>query len=55
MVQEGNDVIAYCTWPHEASSVRAARLLKSAGVAKASALRGGLAGWRAAGYPVETG
>jgi 3-mercaptopyruvate sulfurtransferase SseA len=39
---------------NEASSARAARMLQAAGVTRVKALRGGLDGWRAAGYPVET-
>jgi rhodanese-related sulfurtransferase len=38
---------------HEASSARAARLLKAAGIKTVKALKGGLDAWRAAGYPLE--
>jgi len=38
---------------HQASSVRAARLLIEAGVKDAAYLAGGFAAWAGAGYPLE--
>jgi rhodanese-related sulfurtransferase len=44
-------VVAYCTWPSEATSARVARQLKSLGF-DAAALLGGYNAWQAL-YPVE--
>ena len=46
------EVIAYCTCPNEETSARIARYLRNHG-RQAWALRGGLAAWRTAGYPME--
>jgi rhodanese-related sulfurtransferase len=46
-------IIAYCTCPDEATSARVAHFLQSQGF-DAWALKGGLSGWRAAGYPMQS-
>ena len=46
------EVIAYCTCPDEETSARIAHFLRNHG-RQAWALRGGLAAWRTAGYPME--
>ena len=46
-------IIAYCTCPNEMTSARVAHFLQSQGY-DAWALRGGLSGWRAAGYPLAS-
>jgi rhodanese-related sulfurtransferase len=46
------DVIAYCTCPNEETSSRIAHFLRNHG-RQAWALRGGLAAWRTAGYPMD--
>jgi rhodanese-related sulfurtransferase len=45
----GRSVVTYCTCPHEASSVRVARLLARRGYADVHPLHGGLEAWRRAG------
>lgn len=47
------EVIVYCSCPNEASAARAARALLQQGFARVRPLRGGLAGWIAAGFPVS--
>ena len=47
----GKEIVTYCTCPDEETSGRVAQLLRQQGY-QASALRGGLAAWRAAGYPM---
>jgi rhodanese-related sulfurtransferase len=46
-------VVTYCDCPHDASASKAAHLLARRGLA-ALVLAGGLGGWVAAGYPVES-
>jgi rhodanese-related sulfurtransferase len=50
---EGKEIIAYCTCPNEETSARIAQFLRNHG-RQAWALRGGLAAWRIAGYPMES-
>jgi rhodanese-related sulfurtransferase len=45
-------IIAYCTCPDDAASVRLTRVLREQGY-DAWLLEGGLPAWRAAGYPME--
>ena len=47
--------MTYCTCPAEESSGQAVEILQHAGITEAAALQGGLAAWRKAGYPVESG
>jgi rhodanese-related sulfurtransferase len=46
------EIIAFCTCPGEETSVRVTEFLRRHGF-NAFALYGGLAAWRAAGYPME--
>ena len=46
-------IVTYCDCPHDASASKAAHLLARRGLA-ALVLAGGLGGWRAAGYPLES-
>jgi hydroxyacylglutathione hydrolase len=52
---KGKPIVTYCTCPAEESSGQAVEILQHAGIAGAAALQGGLAAWRKAGYPVESG
>lgn len=52
---KGKPIVTYCTCPAEESSGLAVEILRNAGVGGAAALHGGLAAWRKAGYPVESG
>ena len=46
-------LIVYCACPNDVSAVRAALTLHAAGLKHVRPLRGGIDGWRAAGYRVE--
>jgi membrane protein DedA with SNARE-associated domain/rhodanese-related sulfurtransferase len=46
-------LIVYCACPNDVSAVRAALKLHAAGLKHVRPLRGGIDGWRAAGYRVE--
>jgi hydroxyacylglutathione hydrolase len=48
-------IVTYCTCPAEESSGQAVQILRNGGITDAAALQGGLAAWRKAGYPVESG
>jgi membrane protein DedA with SNARE-associated domain/rhodanese-related sulfurtransferase len=48
------DIILYCTCPSEETSAKIALDLRRMGIRRVRPLRGGLQGWRDAGYPVET-
>jgi rhodanese-related sulfurtransferase len=47
-------VIAYCTSPEEATSVRVAKELRKLGFKDVLVLKGGLGAWTNAGLPIET-
>lgn len=47
------DVVLYCTCPSEQTSAKVALELRKMGVRRVRPLRGGLQGWKDAGYPVE--
>lgn len=51
---KGKTIITYCACPNEESSNAAAGQLMGAGFS-ASALSGGIEGWRRAGYPMTSG
>ena len=51
-VPADREIIAYSTCPNEETSARIAHFLSNHG-RQAWALRGGLAAWRTAGYPME--
>jgi len=50
----GREVVLYCSCPSEITSARVARLLMEKGIQHVHPLAGGLQGWRARGYPVES-
>ena len=45
-------IVAYCTCPDEATSASVAEKLRALGYRHASALKGGMEGWRRAHYPL---
>ena len=50
----GREVVLYCSCPSEITSARVARLLMQKGIEHVHPLAGGLRGWRARGYPVDS-
>ena len=58
MIPRDRDVVLYCTCPSEETSAKVALELRRLGVRRVRPLRGGLQGWKDAGYalePVEVG
>ncbi|MBI4764265.1 MAG: VTT domain-containing protein [Deltaproteobacteria bacterium] len=51
---KGREVILYCDCPNEASSVRAAMLLKKRGIPEVKPLAGGFRAWKDKDYPLES-
>jgi rhodanese-related sulfurtransferase len=47
------DIVLYCTCPSEETSAKVALELRRMGVKRVRPLRGGLQGWKDAGYPVH--
>lgn len=47
------DVVLYCTCPSEETSAKVALELRRMGVKRVRPLRGGLQGWKDAGYPLD--
>ncbi len=47
------DVVLYCTCPSEETSMKVAMDLRRMGVKRVRPLRGGLQGWKDAGYPLD--
>lgn len=47
------DIVLYCTCPSEQTSAKVAMELRRMGVLRVRPLRGGLQGWKEAGYPLE--
>jgi len=54
MIPHDRDVVLYCTCPSEETSAKVALELRRMGVRRVRPLRGGLQGWKDAGYPLET-
>lgn len=54
MIPHDRDVVLYCTCPSEETSAKVALELRRIGVRRVRPLRGGLQGWKDAGYPLET-
>lgn len=50
----GREVVLYCSCPNEITSARVALLLNQKGVEHVRPLAGGLQGWRARGFPVDS-
>jgi membrane protein DedA with SNARE-associated domain/rhodanese-related sulfurtransferase len=54
MLPHDRDVVLYCTCPSEETSAKVALELRRMGVQRVRPLRGGLQGWKDAGYPLDT-
>jgi membrane protein DedA with SNARE-associated domain/rhodanese-related sulfurtransferase len=54
IIPHDRDIVLYCTCPSEETSAKVAMELRRMGVRRVRPLRGGLQGWRDAGYPLET-
>jgi membrane protein DedA with SNARE-associated domain/rhodanese-related sulfurtransferase len=54
MIPTDRDIVLYCTCPSEETSAKIALELRRMGIRRVRPLRGGLQGWKDAGYPVET-
>src|SRR5262245_16945777 len=53
-IPRDRDVVLYCSCPGEASSARAALLLRRNGIARIRPLLGGFDAWRERNYPTES-
>jgi membrane protein DedA with SNARE-associated domain/rhodanese-related sulfurtransferase len=53
MIPRDRDIVLYCTCPSEETSAKVALELRRMGVKRVRPLRGGLEGWREAGYPLD--
>ncbi|MFC6647226.1 VTT domain-containing protein [Granulicella cerasi] len=53
LIPQERDIVLFCTCPSEETSARIALQLRKLGVRKVRPLRGGLQGWRDAGFPVD--
>ena len=53
MLPGDRDVVLYCTCPSEETSAKVALELRRMGVKRVRPLRGGLQGWKDAGYPLD--
>jgi rhodanese-related sulfurtransferase len=53
-IPRDRDIVLYCTCPSEETSAKVAMELRRLGVTRVRPLRGGLKGWKDAGYPVDT-
>lgn len=54
IIPRDRDIVLYCTCPSEETSAKIALELRRMGVHRVRPLRGGLQGWKDAGYPLET-
>jgi membrane protein DedA with SNARE-associated domain/rhodanese-related sulfurtransferase len=52
-IPRDRDIVLYCTCPSEETSAKIAMDLRRLGVMRVRPLRGGLQGWKDAGYPLE--
>jgi membrane protein DedA with SNARE-associated domain/rhodanese-related sulfurtransferase len=53
VIPRDRDIVLYCTCPSEETSAKIALDLRRMGVLRVRPLRGGLQGWKDAGYPLE--
>jgi membrane protein DedA with SNARE-associated domain/rhodanese-related sulfurtransferase len=53
MIPKDRDIVLYCTCPSEETSAKIAMELRKMGVRRVRPLRGGLQGWKDAGYPLD--
>ena len=54
LIPRDRDIVLYCTCPSEETSAKVALDLRRLGIKRVRPLKGGLDGWRNAGYPVES-
>jgi membrane protein DedA with SNARE-associated domain/rhodanese-related sulfurtransferase len=52
-IPQDREIVLYCTCPSEETSAKVAMELRRLGVQRVRPLRGGLQGWKDAGYPLE--
>ncbi len=52
-IPQDREIVLYCTCPSEETSAKVAMELRRLGVLRVRPLRGGLQGWKDAGYPLE--
>jgi rhodanese-related sulfurtransferase len=53
IIPTDRDIVLYCTCPSEETSAKVALELHRLGIKRVRPLRGGLQGWKDAGYPVD--
>jgi membrane protein DedA with SNARE-associated domain/rhodanese-related sulfurtransferase len=53
IIPHDRDIVLYCTCPSEETSAKVALELRRMGVRRVRPLRGGLQGWKDAGYPLD--
>jgi membrane protein DedA with SNARE-associated domain/rhodanese-related sulfurtransferase len=53
MIPDDREIVLYCTCPSEETSLKVALELRRLGVTRVRPLRGGLQGWKDAGYPLQ--
>lgn len=53
VIPRDRDIVLYCTCPSEETSAKIALELRRMGIQRVRPLRGGLQGWKDAGYPLE--
>lgn len=53
-IPRDREIVLYCTCPSEQTSAKVAMELRRLGVHRVRPLRGGLQGWKDAGYPLES-
>ena len=53
LIPRGRDIVLYCTCPSEETSAKIAMELRRMGVRRVRPLRGGLQGWKDAGFPMQ--
>jgi membrane protein DedA with SNARE-associated domain/rhodanese-related sulfurtransferase len=53
IIPHDRDIVLYCTCPSEETSAKVALELRRLGIKRVRPLRGGLQGWRDAGYPLD--
>jgi membrane protein DedA with SNARE-associated domain/rhodanese-related sulfurtransferase len=53
LIPRDRDIVLYCTCPSEETSAKIALELRRMGILRVRPLRGGLQGWKDAGYPLE--
>lgn len=54
LIPRDRDVVLYCTCPSEETSAKVALELRHLGIKRVRPLKGGLQGWRDAGFPLES-